>query len=207
MWVTFPCFSARQPHLISSQQDVGDSTLSICQQVSGSSNLIPWPTESEWQCPLVYWQEFHPITNRKWAKSALSLARQSYHVSCHDQQRVSDGACYFSLFTSHTMHMTNRLWVRVLFSPQDPGILILSHLASEWQCPFVYQAASESHDKQHVSVLFGLLDHLIKWHPMTNSLWVPTVFVQGNLGIPHSTVCEHWTAPVFLQLYYLLSHD
>ena len=58
-----------------------------------SSHFIPWPTASEWH-------------------SILCSARQSHHISSHDQQQVSDTPSFFLQGNLITFHpMTNSLWV------------------------------------------------------------------------------------------------
>ena len=215
-----PYFSAMQPHHVSShdQQGVSDTL-----PFSLPGNLIrfhPWPTASEWHSPLFLpgnFITFHCMTNSLWVTLPLFFqamssdfipwptgsewhypvfsARQSHHISSHDQQLVSDTP----LFSARQFHP-------ISFHDQQ--------LVSELPPPFSARQSHHisSHDQQGVcdTPLF-LLGNLITFHPMTNSEWVtlPLLFCQAisSYFIPWSTGSE-WHFPLFpaRQSHHIPSH-
>ena len=124
-----------------------------------------------------------------WATPHVFFARQSQHVSSHDQQYVSDTTLFLcqavSLIMSHPWAMTNSMWVMLLsylFAKQShQSCLILWPTESEWHsyissCQTVSSIAGVScHDQQKVSDTALFLCQAVSSimsHPVINREWV-----------------------------------
>ena len=111
--------------------------------VTLSSDLIPWPTASEWQCLLSLLG--NPITSNSVKKGSewqcLFFCQAVWHVisSCNPQ-RVSDSSPFPQGSHFIACHpMTNSLWVTL---PSIPGCLILYPTVCECHWPFSYLEVS-----------------------------------------------------------------
>ena len=171
---------------------------------SHPSCLIPWPTDSKWQCfislPGGLIDHISSHYKQRVSKAVVSLIN---HVSSHDQQYVSDTAlflcqevssmsqtvsdtasCLCQAFSSIGMShpMTNREWVTLLYF--FPGSLIPQPTGCKWHCFIIFLPGTlmnhvSFHHLQVVSdtVLF-LCQALqsVMSHPLTNREWVTLLY-------------------------------
>ena len=98
--------------------------------------------------------------------------RQTHHIFCYDQQRVSDIIHFVKGSLIRTFHMTNSLWVtlHILWKA------VSSHLTNSLQVTLHILWKHSHHifyDWQGVSdIAHFVKGSLIKSFPITNSLWV-----------------------------------
>ena len=110
------------------------------------------------------------MTNRQWVTLSYFFARQTHHISSHDQQAVSDTSVSFlclavSSIVSHPM--TNREWVTLVYHffarQSHKSYLIPWPTVCEWHCCISLQ---QSHpwptgSKWHWFIsLSGLINHV-----------------------------------------------
>ena len=171
------------------------------------SILIPWLTESEWQCPLflpgihIPWLDQQEVSS----DNVCFSARQSHHIS-HNQQLVSGSAPFH--ITSHPM--TISLWVPVSFFLTDLiyGQQGVRQFTFCLVCSLITLNNPTINSVWVDSILF--LPNSLILLLMTNSEWVSLLFISTRkshwlyIGF-HDHEQEVSCCPLFCQT--VLSHD
>ena len=171
--------------------------LYFCARHSHESCLIPWPTVCEWhffdrhshQSCLIPWP-----TVCEWHWFISLPCALINHVSCHDQQRVSDTALFLCQALSSIMsqHIINRQWVTLLYffaGHYHQSCLIPWPTVCEWHCFISLPGTLINHvssmtNRKWVTLLYFFVRHshqscLIPWP--TGSGWHCIISLPGTL--------------------------
>ena len=132
-------------------------------------------------CHWVSWVLSHVMTNSVWVTLIFYFARQSYLISSHDQQTVSDAALFFAqCILSHT----NSKWALIIPLLSDWQSTRPTGCQCECHCPFFLLGSLipwPTACEQQSSLIF--LGNLTTFHPMTNRMWVKLPFYLPCSGI------------------------
>ena len=142
-------------------------------------------------CHWVSWVLSHVMTNSVWVTLIFYFARQSYLISSHDQQTVSDAALFFAqCILSHT----NSKWALIIPLLSDWQSTWPTGCQCECHCPFFLLGSLipwPTACEQQSSLIF--LGNLTTFHPMTNRMWVKLPFyLPCSHHITSWSVCKWW---------------